>query len=65
MFHQLDVRIEKRWIYDAWMLSAYLSLTNAYNRGNVEGFTYSFDFSESDSVTGLPILPILGMRGEF
>ena len=65
MFHQLDLRIDKTWIFNRWKLSAYLSLVNAYNRENVEGFSYNFDFSERDNVTGLPVLPILGIKGDW
>lgn len=32
---------------------------------NVEGLTYNFDYSEKGSVTGLPVLPIFGLKGEW
>lgn len=64
-FHQLDLRVEKRWIYDIWTFAAYISLTNAYNQANTEGLNYNFDYSRSAPVTGLPIFPILGVRGEL
>ena len=65
LFHQLDLRVDKTWIFDTWRFSAYLSLINTYNRGNVEGFNYAFDFSNRKAVTGLPVLPIIGIKGEF
>ncbi len=65
MFHQLDLRIDKKWIFNRWKLSAYLSLINTYNRENVEGYNYNFDFTERQNVTGLPVLPILGVKGEW
>lgn len=65
LFHQLDLRVDKTWIFDTWRFSAYLSLINTYNRGNTEGFDYEFDFSRRQPVTGLPVLPIIGMKGEF
>jgi hypothetical protein len=64
-FHQLDIRLDKTWIWDDWTLNFYLSLTNAYNRANVEGLRYNFDFSQSQPINGLPIFPILGVRAEF
>ncbi len=64
-FHQLDVRVDKRWIYDRWTLNAYLDLQNVYNRMNPEGVTYSYDFSEEAIITGLPLLPSFGIRAEF
>lgn len=65
IFHQLDLRIDKTWVFDWWKLNAYLSLLNTYNQGNTEGQSYEFDFSKSEPITGLPILPILGLKGEF
>ena len=64
-FHQLDLRVDKRWIYQSWMLSLYLDIQNVYNRANPEGLTYNPDFSASRRQQGLPILTILGIRAEF
>jgi TonB family protein len=64
-FHQLDVRIDKRWIYQSWMLNAYLDIQNIYNRANAEGPNYNFDYSDSQYRQGLPIATILGLRAEF
>jgi TonB family protein len=65
VFHQLDLRVDKRWVWDAWSLSAFLSLVNTYNRANTEGYSYNFDYSQRTALQGLPVLPILGVRGEF
>jgi len=65
VFHQLDVRVDKRWIYDRWTLNLYLDLQNAYNRMNQEDIIYNYDYTESERLTGLPIIPSLGIRAEF
>ena len=62
---RFDVRVDKRWIYKSWILGAYLDIQNVYNRSNAEGVEYNFDFSQSRPLTGIPILTILGVRGEF
>jgi TonB family protein len=64
-FHQLDLRVDKTWKFDAWQLTAYLDVQNAYNRRNVEAMTYNYDYSKTSSVSGLPILPIVGLKGEL
>lgn len=64
-FHQLDIRVDKRWVYNRWMLNLYLDLQNAYNRRNQEDVAYSYDFEESAPFTGLPIIPSFGIRAEF
>jgi hypothetical protein len=64
-FHQLDIRIDKRWVYKSWMLNAYLDIQNVYSQRNVSSIEYSYDYSKKLPQTGLPIVPVLGLRGEF
>lgn len=64
-FNQIDFRIDKKWVYDTWMFNAYLDIQNVANRQNPEGINYNFDFSETTTDSGLPIVPVLGLRGEF
>ncbi|MGZ5966064.1 MAG: TonB family protein [Polyangiales bacterium] len=64
-FHQLDIRLDKAWEFDSWTLSAYLDVQNVYYRKNPEGVTYNYNYTQRDVVSGLPILPIIGLRGEL
>jgi TonB family protein len=64
-FNRLDVRAEKMWKFDSWKLATYLDIQNVYNAENPEGTAYSHDFTESAPIRGLPIIPILGVRGEL
>jgi hypothetical protein len=63
--HQLDLRVDKMWEFSSWKLAAYLDVQNVYNRENTEDIGYNYDFSDSQPLPGLPILPILGIRGEL
>lgn len=64
-FFQLDFRIDRKFIYQKWILSAYLDIQNLTNANNGQGISYSYDFSQSEKAAGTPILPIFGLRGEF
>ena len=64
-FHQLDLRVDKKFVFDSWILNVYLDLQNAYNRGNPEGVQYNYDATLAQYATGLPIIPSFGIRGEF
>jgi len=64
-FSQVDARIDKKWIYDTWILSLYLDIQNLTNRRNVESYQYTYDYSSRTTVSGLPVLPTLGLKGEF
>lgn len=64
-FFQMDVRVDKRFVYEQWMLSLYLDVQNVTNQQNVEGTLNNFDYTQERYLYGLPILPSLGIRGEF
>jgi hypothetical protein len=65
-FVQFDVRVDRTWTFRTWKLGLYLDVQNVTNRGNVEGYAYNYDYSAPPQpITGLPILPILGVQGEW
>ena len=64
-FHQLDVRVDKTWTFDLWKFTAYLELLNAYYAKNVEQYQYDYRYRGRVAVTLLPIIPNLGVKGEF
>ena len=63
--HQLDLRLEKAWQYEIWRLLVYLDVYNAYNHAPVEGVRHNYNFSERFYSSGAPIIPSLGVQGEF
>ncbi|MCC6747013.1 MAG: TonB-dependent receptor [Deltaproteobacteria bacterium] len=65
LFHQLDLRIEKTWLFRLWRLSAYLDVQNVYNAENPEATMFDYRFRQSGNVRGLPILPTFGVKGSF
>jgi hypothetical protein len=64
-FNQLDIRFDKKWTFRLWAMSLYLDLQNVYNASNPEGYIYNFDYTQRGAVSGLPFLPVLGIRGDF
>jgi TonB family protein len=65
LFHQLDIRVDKRWQFKDWALSAYLDVQNAYNHPATEGLIYNYNYSKQGYQTGIPIIPSIGLRGEL
>ncbi len=63
--HALDLRIDRKWKFRAWELSAYLDVTNVYAHARVLGYTYNYDFTERQAFEELPFVPALGLRGSF
>ena len=64
-FISLDLRVDKRFRFASWLLDIYLDISNVTNHANGEGTAWSFDYSRSATVTGLPILPSLGVKAAF
>jgi len=65
LFHQLDVRLDKGWQFRTWRMGAYLDVQNVYNNAAVEGTGYNYNYSQNTYQRGVPILPSIGLRGEF
>jgi outer membrane receptor protein involved in Fe transport len=65
LFHRLDLRIEKLWKSSNGNITIYLDVQNALNQRHPEATVPSYDYRVTDEVLGLPILPILGVRGEL
>ena len=65
MFHQLDVRVGKRFDLSPLSLYVYLDVQNVYLRRNVLSYTYRDDYQQKIPITELPFLPSLGLRLEY
>lgn len=64
-FYQLDVRVDKKLIKDESVWTFYLDIQNVLNTKNPESLQYSYDYSQKNQISGLPVLPALGVKGEF
>jgi hypothetical protein len=64
-FHQLDFRVDKSWRFDTWTLGAYLDVQNLYNASNVEAVFDDYRHRQRYEVPGLPLLPVVGLKGTF
>ncbi len=64
-FNQLDIRVDKSFVYDRWILAVYLDVQNVYNASNPEGRLYNYDSTQSTSINGIPIFPNLGITAKF
>ena len=65
LFHRLDVRMDKKWTFDDWAFTFYLDVQNIYNNQASEAITYNYNFTDRSYVSGLPILPSIGLRGQY
>ncbi len=64
-FFQADARVDKRWVFDRWMLGAYLDVQNVSNTQNSEFRFPNYDCSQTVAIPSLPLFPTLGLRAEW
>jgi hypothetical protein len=64
-FVSWDLRAAKRWDLGRAKVEVYLDVQNVTNQKNAEDIVYSFDFTQQNYITGLPILPVFGARLDY
>jgi hypothetical protein len=62
LFHQLDIRLDKRWMLRRTSVAVYLDVQNVYNHVYSEIFIYSSNWSHRQAGLGLPIYPSIGVE---
>jgi hypothetical protein len=62
---ELDIRVDKTWVFTTWSLDLYLDIQNVTNARAVEGLTYSYNYAQTVYFLGLPIIPVLGLKATF
>jgi len=64
-FHRLDLRLDKEWVFNTWILTTYLDVQGVYYHSNPVGVAYNYDYSEKMYFKDLPIIPSIGVKAEF
>jgi len=71
-YYQLDIRIDREWIFRKWALSVFLEIVNLTYSQSVIGLTYPTDPDTGITHYDMPqlngfswILPSIGVRGRF
>jgi hypothetical protein len=64
-FAALDLRAAKRWDFGRVKLELFLDVQNVTDRKNAEDIVYNYDYTKQSTITGLPILPVLGGRLDY
>ncbi|NLL14662.1 MAG: TonB family protein [Fibrobacter sp.] len=65
-FFQLDLRVEKKFVFDNWLLTGYLDLQNLlwpfYKSPEIT--IYNYDYTRKTSLS-VPIIPSIGVKADF
>lgn len=64
-FHQLDVRVDRRWSFSGSQLVLYLDVQNVYGRKNVSQFQWNARLGAPEANETLGVFPTIGVTWEF
>lgn len=64
-YHRLDIRVDRRFHFENWNLTAYLDIWNVYNRKNIAAYTWNEDYSKKRTLYQFSIIPMFGVSAEF
>jgi len=63
-YHRLDLRIDKRYLFENFNLVVFYDLINLYNRDNIWNYNYNDDGTR-DKILQYKTLPVVGISLEF
>ena len=64
VYHRLDLRLDRRFMFGGWNMVTYFDLQNVYNRDNIWGYQYK-ENGEVENVLQFKVFPIGGLVIEF
>lgn len=65
IFHQLDVRVDKRWNFSGIQLVTYIDIQNLYSRKNVSAVRWNAQKQIVEKNESIGLLPSIGVNVEF
>jgi hypothetical protein len=66
-YHRLDLRVDRDFVYDRFLVNAYMEIVNAYNRKNISGYRYPPDYDSAKKKANyqLPLIISFGVMVTF
>jgi len=65
VYHRLDLRLDRNYVFDRWKLGTYFELNNVYQRKNIVGYSYDPSYTTRDPVYAFVLPFSFGVQGEF
>lgn len=65
VYHRLDLRLDRNYVFDRWKLNTYFELNNVYQRKNVVGYSYDATYTTREPIYAFVLPFSFGVQGEF
>ncbi|MFM7773778.1 MAG: TonB-dependent receptor plug domain-containing protein [Candidatus Kapaibacterium sp.] len=64
-FHAMDIRIDRRWSFQAWQLITYIDVQNVYGRKNITQLRWDPRTQDIAQPAGVAVIPSIGLNVLF
>jgi outer membrane receptor protein involved in Fe transport len=65
-YQRLDLRIDRRFIFESWNLSLFLEIWNFTDHSNIVMYEYNSDFTKREAIHSMfSFMPMFGVAAEF
>ena len=64
-FHAMDIRIDRRWSFQAWQLITYIDVQNVYGRKNITQLRWDPRTQDVAKPLGVAVIPSIGLNVLF
>ena len=64
-YHRLDLRVDRDFVYDRFLVNGYVEVGNAYNHRNISGYDYNPDYTRRKDNLQLPLIISFGVQFTF
>ena len=65
VYHRLDLRLDRNYVFDKWKFNTYFELNNIYQRKEIVGYTYNANYTSKEPVYSFVLPFSFGIQGEF
>ena len=65
VYHRLDLRLDRNYVFNKWKFNTYFELNNIYQRKEVVGYTYNANYTSKEPVYSFVLPFSFGVQGEF
>ncbi|HLY95855.1 MAG: carboxypeptidase regulatory-like domain-containing protein [Sideroxydans sp.] len=65
VYHRLDLRVDRNYVFNRWKLNTYFELNNVYQRQNIVGYSYNGNYTSKEPINAFVLPFSFGVQGEF
>ncbi|MBI5890046.1 MAG: carboxypeptidase regulatory-like domain-containing protein [Nitrosomonadales bacterium] len=65
VYHRLDLRLDRNYVFNKWKFNTYFELNNVYQRKDIVGYSYNASYTSREPVAAFVLPFSFGVQAEF